>query len=1221
MGLMALALAAIAALVVVFPGTDFRTRVLAQGRLDDVGTAFLRSLIRRQPDDTALRIAMIESEAGKGNTEGALRELETLRSRDAPTRDLALLEYRILARRTDGVAIDIADLRARLKRLGALDWDARELEYLAVEAERVGEPAMAARWYGRLAAAPTSRGAHWAGEAVRAGLGGGEYGVAADACLLAMERSGNPSDRRSWFLRAIGVMRAGGLHAKALAMADRHLGEFRDDDDVLAALVALARETGDHERAQRYARQLMRMSVGAPPWRFAERLMDVVVPAAHAAENAGPTRTVEREPRMRPFDDAKYALAYDVFVGAGNLADAVRVAMAAVKQVPADLAWRGRLAQAAEWAGQPVVAVEQWHYIATKAPAMKERETAWQGVLRLAPGLQNDELTLAALLHVADTQTMDDERWRTLAQTFERAGRITDAPAYFAKRYAATPTATLLEIHGRLLEGLGRDADAIDVYRELVTKFGASGPRLTRLAVLLIRHNRLRESFDALQAHRKAVAPEDADFWTLFADLAWQLQQDAAALEGYRALSGTKAADGNIVRRLVDLTRVSDPGGAARIAAMGFEKFHVPGLLISAAELYWQERDLTALAALYGRMSAEDEKHMASYPFFHVLRAQFEAASGRREQAGIHYRRALAQEPGNPELVSALLWHLIDGRETDTLRRELRARETKARDDAALWEVYAAGYTVLSEAGRALDYYRRLGPAKSGDYLWLINYADVLDQGGFGSMALRVRRHAWLVLRDQPASAAPDRPRMEAIARLALAGASPDAQLNLVRRMLRQDTAEGVTSEQDRRLDAGTRELVLSWALASGQSDSARQWLLLRYAGQLEQPAWARLSIALADRDLPALESLLAGDASALPVADHIEAARLVGKIELARKLAFETQEKKPDSDDMHLRLSETLIDTANAFAYEPMSFERGVLRGREQRSAVSVWLNAKLRLTADYMLNDQLRTSAAGAASITGIPSRTEEQGVALRWQEGTTYTELRVARRLAMTDTASVALAHGRELTPRLSSVFRLGLRERAPETIPLLLAGTRDRASVVFGYRIAAREYFNAEAWSARYHTQDGASLGRGEGLTWEAGHRMRIDYPDLRVRMNGSHQHYVADGALDARAASLVPAGAAATAGFMIPRDFDLYGFYLTAGDTYRDRYSRALRPYADVGRTWNSVSGNGFLFAVGGTASVAGHDRLSFGFTRSKGGSAIGGYTTEVGVRYEYLFDR
>jgi hypothetical protein len=72
---------------------------------------------------------------------------------------------------------------------------------------------------------------------------------------------------------------------------------------------------------------------------------------------------------------------------------------------------------------------------------------------------------------------------------------------------------------------------------------------------------------------------------------------------------------------------------------------------------------------------------------------------------------------------------------------------------------------------------------------------------------------------------------------------------------------------------------------------------------------------------------------------------------------------------------------------------------------------------------------------------------------------------------------------------------------------------------------------------------------------------------------------------------------------------------------RDSYSRALRPYADVGRSYNTLSGNGYNWVVGAVGSVLGQDSLSIYLTRSRGASGLNIEVREFGLRYQYFFDR
>ena len=1271
-----------AALVLVFPGASLVDQIYRYGRHDDVSAGYIASLLRSDPGNRRLRLTLVERLLDRGDVAGARETLAPLSVAGGEAdRELRWLDFRVLRAELNAARspAEAAPLRERARReladLAGLEWEPGELERLAEEARLLGIPELAGRLYRRLADADPGRAGDWTDRAARTSLAAGEYRATAETYVAAAARARSPEERRGHLLKAVRTLQSGNLLDEALQLADAHIADLSSDDAALVYLVRLARAANDHARAQAYAKRLMRMSeavrgqasgvrraktgqgscvtghaslnpsgVGRQGSGGSEpvmghacrvtshvsplrRVLGVLIADAHAAEAPrGQSLVPSPQSRvppagMRSYDEERYTLAYEVFLGARNLEDAYRVAAAAVAQVPDNLAWRLRLAQVAEWSGRPAVALEQWRFLAGRASG-REREDAWQAVLRLAPGVRDDEALLAAWLHEADTRPMNAERWERLADAFERVARAADGAAYFQRRYEKTGGEQFLALQAFLLERLGRDDEAIAAYRRLIEKHRATDERLLRVAVLLLRLNRFREAFEVLDRHRATVDRGNAGFWDLFADLAWKLQQDQAALEAYQVVTAQPKADNIAWQRLVELTRERDPAGAARIAAAGYERVRAPGLLLMAAELYWQRRDLPALRDLYGKLTAEDEKRMAGNAYFFALRAQYHDAEGRPNEATADYRRAMAIEPGNADYVASLLWQLVSCRDTAALRRELAAHATRARESPALSEAYASAYALLGETRRALSFYARLLDAKRDDYLWLLNYADVLEQDGQGSMALRVRRHAWEVTRaklgEKDVKSA-TREEIEAVARMTLASAPGDPALNLVGRILRQDYERRAGSEQDRRLDAGVGELILSWALSTERFDSAKAWLWQQYARNLARPVWAEMTLALAENDREAVARILAADADVVPPVDRIEAARVTGRYALAQTYAFEAAEKERDHDEIHVKLSETLLESASMLAYGYQDFERGLLKGREQRAIARIWITEHLRLSVDLGLDGGLRSN--DPASLTGVPGRIEEYAFGLHWRHDNGSTDLRAGHRNALGTHTPVKLSHTSDFAPRLSGVIAASLDEKADETNPLFLGGMRDRVNVSVNYRLSLREYASVEVWGARYHTQDDTYLGQGRGLTWEIGHRFRNEYPDWRIRLTGEHQSYRADGSVDTRAASLDPTGGTLGARYFIPQSFDVYGLYTTFGDSYRDRYSRAWRYYADLGPTYNTQSGRGFLFAVGAGGSVLGNDRLSIYFNRSKGGSAIGGYTTEVGVRYEYLLDR
>ena len=78
---------------------------------------------------------------------------------------------------------------------------------------------------------------------------------------------------------------------------------------------------------------------------------------------------------------------------------------------------------------------------------------------------------------------------------------------------------------------------------------------------------------------------------------------------------------------------------------------------------------------------------------------------------------------------SALLWLLIDGNEVRALRDLLLRKEQAWAQDEALHDALAAAWQALSRPQVALDRYMlpRFGRNR-GDFLWMMNVADALEQ-------------------------------------------------------------------------------------------------------------------------------------------------------------------------------------------------------------------------------------------------------------------------------------------------------------------------------------------------------------------------------------------------------------------------------------------------------------------------------------------------------------
>jgi hypothetical protein len=230
-------------------------------------------------------------------------------------------------------------------------------------------------------------------------------------------------------------------------------------------------------------------------------------------------------------------------------------------------------------------------------------------------------------------------------------------------------------------------------------------------------------------------------------------------------------------------------------------------------------------------------------------------------------------------------------------------------------------------------------------------------------------------------------------------------------------------------------------------------------------------------------------------------------------------------------------------------------------------------------------------------------------------------VFNREALSEVTGLRASYQRPLGPRMSGRIGAEYNDRTFETSGLAAGGVRDRAYLGLEYNLSKREYITGELSASRYYTQERTRIGSGQSLSWETGHRFRTEYPDLHVRVAGSFNRYSRNGSGDASTIILNPAGVIPDATFFLPPNYYIYGVYTGFGTFYQTNYTRALRPFVDLGITHNSVTGQGYSALAGVSGSVFGADRLTLFASTGKGGTGTNELSREVGVRYMYMFDR
>jgi hypothetical protein len=1166
---------------------------------DALTETYLTSLHALDPADPRPALLLARTRIVQGRTDDALALVAPhLTSADPAVRTLAVrlrLEILRSAGRLQALA---AAVRSSLQE----PWGRAELLQLASHAEASGDAGLVRTIYEQLAA--HERDPRWLEEAARRFLGLGDYRYASELFFLARHRAREPRVMRELYLAGVRALQSGNLPVEALAAAQRELGTLAQDEVVLLELVHVARAAGRPDAAAQFMKQLiwLRRQPGAKPKR------DVLAWFMRSAWAASEPRE-----QMRPYDARLYSLAYEVFLANADLESAYRIARAAVSQQPGHPEWRERLARICEQSGRPAEALTAWRWLAERT----DSEEAWQALLRLAPGLNDEEALASALRRQALRPEATAADLRALHDVYERLGRTDEGLQWFESRYRSTGNLTALELAADLAEQMGRSEKAIALNLELIEKSEPTLERLVQIATLQILGGRFTEAHALLSRFRSRVPAQALRYWRLLADLAWSLQADASALEAFGVVTGHPNADASDFDRLVALLRPRHPAQAARIAQTGFARLRTPGLLVLALEILWERRDLAGLKRIYAGLGPADEALFAQVPYLYRLRAQFRRSTGELAGARADLQRAIDIAPHVTEHRLEMLWTLIALREREALRRLLLVETPRGSKDHTYWPALASGWMALDEPGRALPYFARLAQASPADFLWLVAYADALEHDGQLNAADRVRRHAWAIARRaDPLREKADRRQREQFARLALQQAPGDPALRVLRDLLRQDSASAdAPGEPERR--AAVDGLVLAWMLSNEQHEQAKQWLWERYARRLAAPAWVELAVAAAEHDAVAAGRVL-DQRTELSSAQRAQAATIAGRKPLATALLFEAHSARPNDDALHLDLAHSLLDPASraggAAGYE----RRGVIEAHPRQAEAELALGPRMRLGLRWREGSP---NSLDENELRGLPANDREWRVAIRPMLERGWIEAGIGAREGFADSVSARLRYFQAWSRRFSGIFTAARNERTLDSPALAVAGMRDELSLRARYELSKTEFLGARGWAGVYRSQNAVRLGRVRGYELEAGHRLRIDYPDMTLRLFRAGLRTRTEGDGDPATAVLNPAGTTPPPSFFVPPDSRRYGVGVSLGESVGEGWTRALRPYAGVDLTHNSVTGGGYHARIGMHSSLLGPDRLTLYWSRGRSIGASNDAAHEYGIRYEYRFDR
>lgn len=848
-----------------------------------------------------------------------------------------------------------------------------------------------------------------------------------------------------------------------------------------------------------------------------------------------------------PLERTEINTAYQALVAGGDVQTAYQLARQRSLANPDDTLWLRRRARTALWSDHPVDAFTAWKRLFQLGQRDKE---VLEQLQRLAEHYEDAPILLALMPYTEQNTRLSEARVERLAELYERANRALEGARQLEQHYHRYRLLAAGTEAARLYTRAGDDEAALKLYQTLIARHTPQPAWLIEAAQLHIRHAEQTQAYALLKRH-SAQMPDDAgDYWQLLGELAWQLQDDQTAQYAFsRAITGQ--SDRFTRERLLFLRQQDSLSEATELARRFYLDTGEPLWLVRTLTLQisagqWQQAQQTLQLA-----RADSLEQLEQDPRFLLMRGQLRLRAGDRRGALADLQRAMRDAEREPGLQLSGLWLAIAANSRQAII-PLAGQLAPYLDNPDVLEALAAAHAQLGHHRRALHLYRQQRQRQPDNPLLLLDMAAQLQASGHQNEAMQLR----VLARRKLQARAPTAREARRLARqqLALESLPGDAAAGQIRQWIGRD-GEAADSE-------ALNELLLSHALAEGQLQNALAWRSRHFRPPNTPPHWAQLQLALARQDHVALQRLLHDAGDALPPGDASEAAQQLGRWPLAREIAFAQALRQPHLLWPRQRLAALQHEHGDYALLGLSAGGNGTFDYLDQSVSLSKGLSDRWSLG---LLHRRRTLELDDRNTLRALPEDPVGTTLSLsRRQPGSELT-LQLGQQRGASDYLNAALRLDVMLTRRLQleAAAEAGQRDEASATLEAL--GYSNRVRLGLHWQAEHRIHAAASLGLAHYHDHYGSRLGQGSTLEWEAGYMIHGGYPDLRLRLWGSHLLASADGKSDARTLDYLTADVQereAAAGLLVPDDNDTLGLCLSAGVAILDMPRSGLRPLAE-----------------------------------------------------------
>lgn len=1298
------------ALVAAFQHDSYQDDYYDNEPASELTVSYLEAWLRVQPDSVPRLMLLGEQYLKLNRREQALAlagHMEQLDSADEETKRQALY-LRVNVAQQRAYELDVQDerrpermavLRSELEQATAYAWAPARQVALSEMAWAAGAYDVALHFYRQLAGSDADNALDWHQRAAELAFARQEYEEAADSLFAAVDLSAELPQKRELFLRALQVLESGDRAALACELAEQHMTGLENDRQVIIYMLNLARMANRGDLIDKYARQLaslLELSSNEPvapatgwlartyslPASAARALLAAPARWTHAA--AGAVRSTDAyrglqaglrvagwlsgrpfvavaneqvavaEPAMQPAEtpvtDNDYDLLYQVYVESGSLTKARDIAKKALARgMPARI-WEPRLAQVAEWGGEPGLALQAW----SRHAGLTDSAESWSHVRRLSIGLNDDARYLQALQFDIRNTPNNAALYDELVLAYERLGEPERAMQFLQTQVSGSRSTVLLGRYAELAERAGHDQRAEELYHRLWQVDPASrAQHVTGVARLRYKQGKDESALQLMreQADSIAEAADTADYWRLYAELGRLLQSSEDTSRAYRSLLATGQATSADLAGMTYFF-LNSPMDAARIAEMNLQQGIDPQRAVEAALLNYAElRAWSRVGEIMRGLSGAQRTGFQRSAAALMVKGRYHLYLHQWNEAVASFRDAVNAAPASDDARISYLWVLVEYGTEAELRQRLYQWRRLVRLNADYREVFAAAYLRLGQTARAIRLMRMQPPEVTKDPLWIMSLADAEQQGGHDELAQRLYRKAWRELHA----------RLQGVNDVAGAPVPADVQLDwwqargvLAQRLRNAEVTSRALNQlyvQDMRLSApGVRyqsrlgdvsgmrtaaevsddvaeQGVSPYSLLAGigvsleQEANERARILLRHPAVRDLPASAdyQMSLALAESDTTAAAELLDLRQGRIAYYSQVAALGANRRTSEQETLLFDGLDMTPGGDAIHEDLTQVIWPDKSAL---------GVSMGLWRSEAISTHeldMFARLKLTNRYGITlhgitRQQKTRRK--QDIAWVPSTDREYELSIHDRTVEHDFTLTLGQRDGFRSFATGRIFAEVNRHGTWVPSATLGWRQYTSLSPYLQVAGYKNMLDFALSWQPEDSRWFaSANAEVARFYTQKHDAIARGTEFNQELGYRIYHAYPDWSVRLVAGQGNYSASGKNRTHSAltRMNPDGVAPANSELVPENFRRYGIMTGFGNNDVTTRKSSWKPFLDAGYIRDNKNGHGPAFSAGIGGPVLGGDHLVLQYLHEATGARNRQRTSQLLLSYYLNF--